>query len=164
MQGTTLVSVPEGGTTLDVLAQRCRAAFDKMQGGRAQWIEGTLELAAVVAEARERPELASNAAFSRWLYQHGLNYLSPNDRVALLGFCRDPKTSREMLEQSNSTSWRVIWENRAKRSQAAPIKNDKSRRGEKTGSQKRKYIPTVMRDDVPPPPVRKGRQSQALTP
>jgi hypothetical protein len=39
------VTVPEGGTEIDMLAERYRAAFTKMDGGRAQWIEGTLELA-----------------------------------------------------------------------------------------------------------------------
>jgi hypothetical protein len=141
--------VPDGGTALDVLAVRYRAAFDKMEGGRAQWIEGTLELAVVVAEAKI--EWPGNAAFSQWLYLHKLALLHPNDRAALVGFAQDLKAARVLLEKSNSISWRVIWENRPKR---APTKIGKSPHHVKSGAEKKNRVPDVMRDETPMPQKR----------
>src|SRR5262249_12494701 len=80
---------------------------------------------------------------------------------------RDLNAARKMLEQSNSTSWRGIWETRANKQIPAPIMSDKGRKQhggrlrldrEKSGSEKRKYIPSVMRDDPPPPAPKPMRQ------
>jgi len=180
MNAMTLVAVPQGGDALDVLATRYRAAFDKLNGGRAQWIDGTLELALVVAEVRrDRPD---HRAFSHWLAQNKFEQLHPNDRSALVGFAQDPKAARKMLEASNSISWRVIWEKRPKRQIGTPTKIGKgttSARGHLSGSDQRKrkrepVIPTVMREDyvsgtrtpaAPPParPERKGIKLRGLT-
>ena len=116
----TLVSVPQGGTELDVLALRYRVAFDKMKGGREQWIEGTLELAIVVAETRIK--LPDHRGFSQWLQRHELGFLSPKIVQALVGFSRDIKAARKMLEGTKAKSWRSIWEKQPKRT---PIKIDK---------------------------------------
>jgi hypothetical protein len=164
----TLIPVAANATALDVLAQRYRAALNKINGGREQWIEGTLELAVVMADARI--ELPSNQAFSLWLQRYQLGHLSPNDRTALVGFSQDLEAARKMLEQATgSTSWRTIWEKRPK---AAVIKVDKSRpslrnRRNASGWSKQKRIPDVMRDDAdqpPPRPERKGVILKALTP
>lgn len=39
-------------TLPNVLAQRIRGAYERTEHGRQEWIEGTLELAAALAEAR----------------------------------------------------------------------------------------------------------------
>ena len=163
---TNLVTVPQGGNMLDVLAERYRAAFDKVKGGREQWIEGSLELAVVIAEARDRPEMVNNAAFNRWLQRHEFDYLSPNDRVALFGFSRDLAYARKLLESSNSTSWRVIWETRPKGRQMPPIKNDRRQQRSKSGYARAHRVPTVMRDEtpVPPSPPPKQLSEMFLTP
>ena len=98
---------------VDLLALRYRAAYDKMNGGREQWIDGTLELAVVVAELRDR--YPDHREFSRWLARHGFEQVHPNDRAALIGFSRDLAAGRKMLEESRSTSWRGVWEKRPKR-------------------------------------------------
>jgi hypothetical protein len=180
------MTVPEGSTKIDMLAERYRAAFTKLEGGRAQWIEGTLELAVVVAEARI--DYPDHRAFSHWLSHHGLEHLHPNDCMALKGFSRDLQAARKMLEESKSTSWRTIWEKQPKRTLT---KNGKGPLSHQSGSSKRKraaVIPYVMRDDYvpgarppasdpprsfqrrerapvhnPPPPVRKGVNLKSLT-
>jgi hypothetical protein len=38
---------------MSVLADRIRTAYERTERGRHEWIEGTLELAAALAEARE---------------------------------------------------------------------------------------------------------------
>jgi len=169
---TNLVTVPQGGNMLDVLAERYRAAYDKMQGGRKQWIEGTLELAVVVAEARKK--LPDHRSYSRWLQHHGLEHFHPNERMALVGFSNDLIAARKLLEQTNSISWRVIWETRANKRNLTLTKIDKGQnprfrpRAEQSGSYRRRNrpIPTVMRDETPmPPPKPQKRLSEMfLTP
>jgi hypothetical protein len=155
----TLVTVPEGATELDVLAERYRAAFTKMQIGREQWIEATLELASVVAEARKK--LLDHREYSRWLERNELQPLRPNDRIALCGFAKDLSAARKLLETAMGTSWQWIWENRPNKPQRTPtrpgkgtLQPDRSRNRRKhiTGSQHRNQVPDVMRDDPPPPP------------
>jgi hypothetical protein len=151
MTTPTLVTVPQGGTMLDVLAERYRAAFAKMQGGREQWIEGTLEFAAVMLEAKERPELADNKAFSRWITYNQLEHLHPNERAGLIGIGKlhrkDPATARKLLEQNNGLSVRTIWEKRAKSSQATVTSSGNSQLRANIARRKRNRVPTVMRDD-----------------
>ena len=155
----TLMVVPENGTALDVLAQRYRAATEKMASGtekmangREQWIEGTLELAAVVRDART--ELPDHRAFSRWLELHNLKKISPQDRSALNQFADDLVYARRLLEQSNSISWQQIWRTRPNRT---PSQSRKGPISYTSGASKRKRraarVPDVMRDDLPPRPA-----------
>lgn len=158
---TNLTVVPVGGTAMDVLAERYRTAFDKMEGGREQWIEGTLDLAAVVAELRKK--YPAHQEFSRYLERYKLQSISANDRAALLGFHKvGRETARKLLERSKSERWRNIWENKP---QSALSETRKGRSQEKSGSQKRKYVPDVMRDDIPssPPTPSKRLQDYGLT-
>jgi len=108
MTKPTLVAVADGASPLDVLAARHRAAWDKTQHGRAEWIEGTLELAAVLAE--ERKLMPDHREFSRWLERNGLASISHQDRAALIGMASDLVATREMLEKSTRSSWREIWQ------------------------------------------------------
>jgi hypothetical protein len=126
-----------------------------MHGGRTQWIEGTLELAVVVAEARN--EMPDHHGFSRWLQRHGLEQIHPNDRSALVGFSKDLTVARSLLENSKSISWRVIWENRPKQANAALTKIGRGRisprsQHDASGASKRRRntIPDVMREDHVP--------------
>jgi hypothetical protein len=160
----TLVSVAAGATALDVLAKRYRAAYDKMEGGREQWIEGTLELAVVVGEARR--DLPDHRAFSRWLQHHNFEPLHPNDRAALTNFSKDLEAARKLLEQTSSKSWRGIWENRPNRRNRTSTKIGKGpiptfrNKTEQSGSYKRRNrrIPDVMREETPVPPPKPMRQ------
>lgn len=158
MTNPTLVSVPQGGTMLDVLAERYRAAFDKVKGGREQWIEGTLELALVILEARKQPELLDHKAFSRWLERNGLQKISEGDRAALINMAKDPIATRKLLEQSKGFSWEWIWRNspqrtsqRAQASQPRPVSHR---------TRRERRVPDVMRDDPP----RKQLSEMFLTP
>jgi hypothetical protein len=105
----TLIAVADGASPLDVLAARHRVAWDRTQRGRQEWIEGTLELAAVLAE--ERRLLPDNQDFSRWLERNGLAKISAHDRIALIGMAKDLVVTREVLESTSNTSWEYIWKN-----------------------------------------------------
>lgn len=116
MNAMTLIAVPEGGDALDVLATRYRAAFDKVKVGRTQWLEGTLELAAVILEAREL--IPANTNYSRWITRNQLEHLSPNDQLALRKFAeiyrKDPSAAHKLLADNLGLSWRVIWEKKSR--------------------------------------------------
>lgn len=148
MINPTLVVVPENGTALDVLVERYRVAFDKVKGGREQWIEGTLELAVVVAEARER--FRANQDFSRWIERNGLKTISKNDLSALNNFAKDLTTARIILEQSRSISWEQIWRDRPQK-RVTESRNTQPRSVSRRSRRERR-IPDVMREDNPLPP------------
>ena len=107
-----LIAVAEGASSLDILAARHRAAWDKTQHGRAEWIEGTLELAAVLAE--ERKLLPDHREFSRWLERNGLAEIDPHARIALIGMAKDLVATRKMLETNDYSSWEYIWKSKLK--------------------------------------------------
>jgi hypothetical protein len=58
-----VMSLPK---SLDMLVERIRVSHERTEHGRHEWIEGTLELAAALAEARDR--LPSNSAFAACLH------------------------------------------------------------------------------------------------
>lgn len=155
---------------VDILAERYRAASEKVarglaqfktgrkqsKEGRAIWIEGTLDLATVVAE--KRIDLPDHVAFSRWCQRYCLDPISSADRSALYGFARDLSAARTMLEESKAATWRGVWEKKPKQAaNAAPSMDGRGRisrsQHDASGSSKRKrvtVIPTVMRDDWEP--------------
>lgn len=157
--------VPQGGTALDVLAERYRAAFTKMEGGREQWIEGTLELALVVRHARI--EYPDHRAFSQWQERHTLRKLDKNQVTSLLWMATDLKTARTTLEQTSSKSLELIYRNRPQRTLPNPRRGAPQTFSRRSGaSQRKRRIPDVMREDNPPPPPapRKRLSDFGLTP
>jgi hypothetical protein len=171
MNTTTLVAVPEGGTTLDVLAMRYRAAFGRVQGGREQWIDGTLELAVVVAEVRGR--MPDHREYNRWTTHYQLEQLHPAELAALAGIGNlereKPHAGRKLLEKNSGLAIRTIWEKKREKPVVDPSEKGKGPLSHNSGASKRKrrnVIPDVMREDhVPgtrsrpePPPSRQRRQ------
>jgi hypothetical protein len=107
-------------TSLENLAISIRAAFKRTEQGRAEWIEGTIELAAALAEARGR--FPGNREFSHWVVDAGLEDINHQDRAALISMARDIPAARRMLEETKRTSWRVIWEEEMKDCLTSPGK------------------------------------------
>ena len=150
-----------GLTQVDPLAERYRAAFDKTaraqtlsQTARSEWIDATLELAAVVLEARN--QYPDHRDFSRWLGRNDLRILTPSERTALIGFAQDPEAGRKMLQGSTRYSWRGVWEKTPKRGNVtlpAHGKGDISRGKRASGHRQRQRgarIPDVMQDKPRP--------------
>jgi hypothetical protein len=111
---SNLFVVADDASAEDVLVERHRAAWDKTQRGRQEqihgrqeWIEGTLELAVVLAE--ERKLLSADQDFSRWLKKKGLAEIEKNDRAALINMAADLGAARKMLEKTQRASWQEIW-------------------------------------------------------
>jgi hypothetical protein len=163
---TNLVAVAEGAGPLDVLAQRYRAAFEKTKAGREQWIEGTLELAAVIREAREL--IPDHREYSHWLTRNQLEQFHPNKLRAYVGLGvmhrKDPAAANKLLEDNFGLEVRTIWEKQPK---STPTRLGKGPISHKSGAYKRKRaarIPTVMQEANPPPAPKTWLKDRFLTP
>jgi hypothetical protein len=97
---------------LDVLVQRIRSAYERTEHGRREWIEGTLELAAALAEARAR--VPADRQFSHWIVDAGLEDINHQDRAALISMAADLPATRRVLEETKRLSWRLIWDEEMK--------------------------------------------------
>lgn len=84
-------------TPMNVLADRIRAAYGRTEQGRHEWIEGTLELAAALAEARTR--FKADRQFAVWLAENDLDQLGENDRAALIKMAQEPTLLRDILTE-----------------------------------------------------------------
>ena len=109
MTDNNIVSMP---TPMNVLADRIRTAFERTEHGRREWIEGTLELAAALADARSR--FPANQPFSHWIVDAGLEDINHQDRSALISMADDLVTARLVLSETKRSSWRHIWEQEMK--------------------------------------------------
>jgi hypothetical protein len=104
-----VVSMP---TPMNVLADKIRSAFHRTERGRFEWIEGTLELAVLLSEARER--FPSNTPFSHWIIDAELEDINYNDRAALIHMADNLQLARVVLEETERLSWQLIWEKEIK--------------------------------------------------
>ena len=95
-------------TPMNVLADKIRSAFHRIERSRFEWIEGTLELAVLLAEARAR--FTSNAQFSHWIVEAELEGINYSDRAALIKMATNLQLTRTVLEETQRSSWRHIWE------------------------------------------------------
>jgi hypothetical protein len=95
-------------TPMNVLADRIRSAYERTVHGHQEWIEGTLELAVALAEARER--FPADRDFSVWLAQNDLDRLGANDRASLINMAERPDLLREVLiEQQDKLQPDSLW-------------------------------------------------------
>ena len=108
MVNTTTIDTEVVTDILTTIGQRIIAGHDRARRGAQEWIEGTLEMAAALAEARGR--FSSDNEFGDWLTGQGHNLVSKNDRAALINLGRDIPTARKVLEETESRSYRLVWD------------------------------------------------------
>ena len=105
MTDSNVVNMP---TPMNVLADKIRAAYERTENGKQEWIEGTLELGALLVEARSR--FPAHQQFSLWLTEHRLNFLGENDQASLISMAAEPNILRDVLtEQSDVLHPITIW-------------------------------------------------------
>lgn len=92
---------------MNVLAERIRKGHEREQRGRLEWIEGVLEVAAAMLEARDR--FASNVQFGVWIAENSLNFYNDDDRNALVNMGRYPEATRIVLQETGRHSLQHIW-------------------------------------------------------
>jgi hypothetical protein len=96
-----------GHNRLDFIKRRMIAGHDRLEKGGAEWIEGSLELAAALLDGREA--MPADIGFSQWLKQNQLDFYNKNDRSALIGLASDLSLARQILGKTTSRSYQIIW-------------------------------------------------------
>jgi hypothetical protein len=94
-------------TSLTILAERIARAWARVAGVKEQWVEGTLELAVAITDARDR--FPSDRQFAQWLAENELDNFSRDDRAALIQMARHLDVARIVLQETQRTSYQWIW-------------------------------------------------------
>jgi hypothetical protein len=96
-----------GHNRLDYIKRRIIEGHARTEKSGADWVEGSLQVAAALLEGREIAP--ADVSFSGWLKQNGLDFYNVQDRAALLNFATDIELARKVLSESNSRSYQTIW-------------------------------------------------------
>src|SRR5262245_20092670 len=97
---------------LDLAVAKIKKGLLLEKEGRKLWIEGTLELMQILDKGRR--DNPGPILFSQWLkmmgfHKGGDNFITNNDRIALLNMALHPELTREVLEQTSRRSYHYIW-------------------------------------------------------
>jgi hypothetical protein len=98
--------IPIGDNRLEYLKGQIVAGRERTIAGGREFVEGTLQMAEALREAREKFD--ADADFGKWLADNGLD-LPKDDRAALIGMAGDIALARTILTESTSRSCRLIW-------------------------------------------------------
>ena len=96
-----------GHNRLDYIKRRIVEGHDRATKGGAEWVEGSLQLAAALREGREA--VPADISFSSWLAKNGLAFFNKNARAALIHLAEDIDTARAVLTETDSVSYEMIW-------------------------------------------------------
>jgi hypothetical protein len=88
-------------------AELIRAGWSQSQQGRQDWIEGSLKM--IQGLSNGRSACRSDRDFNLWLIDNELDYLGHQDRAALLNMGQDLGLAKRALEESDRTSYQLIW-------------------------------------------------------
>lgn len=114
-QATTVPVDTTDSSTTDDLAKAIHAALARVTRGhkaallgRQEWIEGTLELAARLGQARAR--FPNNTYFGLWLRGNDLweDRITKENRAALISMSENLASTRLALENSSTWSWILL--------------------------------------------------------
>jgi hypothetical protein len=108
--GNTVVpfrNSPMAAKTEAELVREIKAAIKRRDASREQWIDASVELGGLLVEARSR--YPADQKFSNWLKDNNID-LNPQDRAALLHLGLDMKAMRIILQQTDRTNYRRIWD------------------------------------------------------
>ena len=96
--------------TLGNLSASIRDGYKRATQGGSEWLDGSLEVAAAMYEARGR--FPSNKEFGDWLENEGYGpkIYNPQDRAALINLGSDIPRARVVMRKSQSTCYQLIWE------------------------------------------------------
>lgn len=121
-------------TLLERLGRRIDQAWQRIQKGEGEWVEGSLELAQALAEGRGR--FSANKAFGDWLVVERHDHVNKDDRAALINLAADLTVARDVLNKTKRRSYKLIWTEEKGRFLHAE-KTDKPKRGRPKGSPSR---------------------------
>jgi hypothetical protein len=119
MTDDNVINMP---TPKHILAQRIRVAHARSERGAQEWIDGLVEEATTMVEARDTYD--DDREFSIWLMDNGIMFYSPDDQAALINMGRNPDLMRVKLQETKRTSLRYIWKEEMKAAYAEAAKSD----------------------------------------
>jgi hypothetical protein len=102
---SNVVSMPE---PMDKIGKRIDAGFARAKAGDQEWIEGSIDAALALVEARDRHS-SDDIGFHRWLVEGEHDHVNKDDRAALIKMGRDPRMMRIVLEETDRRSYQHIW-------------------------------------------------------
>jgi hypothetical protein len=92
---------------LDYIKRQIIAGHERANKGGAEWVEGSLIVAAALREGRE--SIPSNITFKDWLKQNNLDFYSHHARAALVNLASNIELARTILTETDSRSYERIW-------------------------------------------------------
>jgi hypothetical protein len=90
------------------IKQRILAAQERIGRGEADWLEGTLEIAVALLEARAEVG-DDNNRFNHWLKFNKLDFYTKDDRAALIHVGADLPLARTVYTEESTMSVRALW-------------------------------------------------------
>jgi hypothetical protein len=111
-------------------AREIQAGHDRIAKADQKWIEGSLEMAAALREARDI--LPDDIDFSTWLKTNHLDFCSKDDCTALINLASDLALFRTILGETSSWSYQIIWRENKGRYTSASKTTTKRARGNAT--------------------------------
>jgi hypothetical protein len=97
---------PNGSLPLDKLAGPIKEAMSRLTSARGEWINASIDLASLLCQARGK--ITSDPLFGQWLQDNDID-LGSHDRVALLSLGTNLIAMRRVLEETERSSYRLIW-------------------------------------------------------
>ena len=122
MDKDNVVQIPE---PMDRIGARIDAGFARARNGDREWIEGSLEAAQGLVEARNR--FSDHIGFNRWLLDNGHDHVNKDDRAALINMGQNPRMMCIVLEETDRRSYQLIWLENKNRFLSAKITTEKDR-------------------------------------
>lgn len=123
---TDVIAFPQiGHNKLEYIKRRIIEGHERATKGGAEWVEGSLQVAAALREGRDT--VPANIAFSAWLKQNGLAFYSKEARGALIALAEDNALARVILTETPSRSYELIWRANKSRYRSPPKTPPKKR-------------------------------------
>ena len=111
MSSTVVSFLPSAGPNQRI--ERIRAEINAGMArisagvGRAEWTEGTLQIAAALRDAKAM--VPTGTAEKEWFQEHHLDYFPANERIALVGLASNIDVARDLLNRVERRSYQNIW-------------------------------------------------------
>jgi len=124
MSGATVITF---SSRLDRCRARIREAHELTKKSHAEWVAGSLEVAAALLDAREN--MVESVAFTDWLRQSGLDFLSRTERIALMKLGEKRAEACRVMTTSTTRSYAAIWQEHFVAKKPEPRKTDVKKAG-----------------------------------
>jgi hypothetical protein len=96
-----------GHNRLNFIARKIQEAYERVIKGGQDWIEASLQLAVAFKEGRDA--MPADIAFKDWLKQNNLDFYNHMDRAALINLASNLDLAKQVLSESKSRSYQLIW-------------------------------------------------------